>query len=396
MVENQPPPIFELDLGDHGDRLVFKTPAELRKWIDDERNKWQWVYEAGRPFTDRLVSEHNTFYTQLDQHFQDWNQYLNNPQQANSVLTNLKGTFENYYKNRRILNSTSPAAAFIFDVKTKRGGKVAAGAYAAILRAQVQTGGESWAEYYEGIVEAFLFKHEIDWTATAHQEALNRQKNQYDSEIARQNARFKELENKNQLLNEAFDTSLNEKSESLRRLHDAQSGEFRQLIDQHVQNLKAIETTYDQSLALQKPVRYWHIKESYHGGRSKLFGALAITSALASGVGLTWLAHWALGKLGPNENPKHWQLGVFVIGAFFAVWLVRVMVRLLFSHLHLATDAAERRMMILTFLAMSRQGAPFATEDKKLIIQHIFRSAADGLVKDDAAPPTLFELLTRK
>jgi len=53
-------------------------------------------------------------------------------------------------------------------------------------------------------------------------------------------------------------------------------------------------------------------------------------------------------------------------------------------------------MMILTYLAMSREGAQFGPEDKKLIIQHIFRAASDGLVKDDAAPPTLFELLSRR
>lgn len=69
--------------------------------------------------------------------------------------------------------------------------------------------------------------------------------------------------------------------------------------------------------------------------------------------------------------------------------------RLLFNHLHAATDAAERRMMILTYLAMSREGAQFAAEDKKLIVQH-FRSVSEGLAKDDAAPATLFELLTRK
>ena len=127
-----------------------------------------------------------------------------------------------------------------------------------------------------------------------------------------------------------------------------------------------------------------------------MFGAVASVSVLAAGGGLSWLAHWALAGLSPNENPKHWQMGVLLLGAFFAVWLVRIFVRMLFSHLHLATDAAERRMMILTYLSMSRQGTQFAAEDQKLIVQHIFRSASDGLVKDDAAPPSIFEMMTRK
>src|SRR6266513_6229267 len=102
MAENQTPPVFELDLGDHGDRLVFKTPGDLRKWSDDERNKWQWVNEAGRPFSARLVNEQNAFQNQLSQCAQDWSQYVSNEEQVNRILANLKSIFEQYYKNGRI------------------------------------------------------------------------------------------------------------------------------------------------------------------------------------------------------------------------------------------------------------------------------------------------------
>lgn len=51
--------------------------------------------------------------------------------------------------------------------------------------------------------------------------------------------------------------------------------------------------------------------------------------------------------------------------------------------------------MILTYLALSREGADVGPEDKKLILQHLFRTASDGLVKDDATPPGLWEILTR-
>jgi hypothetical protein len=108
------------------------------------------------------------------------------------------------------------------------------------------------------------------------------------------------------------------------------------------------------------------------------------------------LAYKIFGKLPQADNPKHWQLAVFVVAVFFSVWVIRILVRLFFSHLHLAADAAERRTMILTYLSMAREGTQFAPDDKTLIVQHLFRTASDGLVKDDAAPPTLIELLTRK
>lgn len=397
MADNEQPPVFELDLGEHGNRLVFKTPDELRQWADEERNKWQWLNEAGSPATDRIWSEHNQFHNQLHNYFNEWNQNRERLPEINRIFTQLKSVIEQRYsKNRLILNSSSPAAEFILELKTTRSPAVAAGAYVGIISAKFQTGVETRAELLEGIIEAFLYKREIDWTAKAHKQALTKLKSQYDGEIGHQNARFKELEEKNRVLNEVFDAGLKEKTEALQKLHADQTGEFTKLIDEHVKKLEAIQKTYDQSLALQKPVKYWQTKESYHRGRSQLFGGVALAAAVVAGGGLAWLAHWALANLKPTENPQHWQIGVLLIGAFFAVWLVRVFVRLFFSHLHLATDAAERRMMILTYLSMSRQGTQFGNEDKKLIVQHIFRSASDGLVKDDAAPPSVFELMTRK
>jgi hypothetical protein len=113
------------------------------------------------------------------------------------------------------------------------------------------------------------------------------------------------------------------------------------------------------------------------------------------GAVLSLLAYNVLGKLSPAEQPKHWHLAVLIVAAFFSVWLVRIFVRLFLSHLHLATDAAERRTMVLTYLAMAKEDGKFGPEDKSLILQHLFRSASDGLVKDDAAPPTPLEMLTR-
>jgi len=44
---------------------------------------------------------------------------------------------------------------------------------------------------------------------------------------------------------------------------------------------------------------------------------------------------------------------------------------------------------------MAREGSAFEPEDKTLIVQHLFRSASDGLVKDDAAPPSLWSIFQK-
>jgi hypothetical protein len=66
------------------------------------------------------------------------------------------------------------------------------------------------------------------------------------------------------------------------------------------------------------------------------------------------------------------------------------------SHLHLATDAGERVVMVKTYLSLIEGQGIASDGHRQLILQALFRPAADGIVKDEGIPPTVLELLTRK
>ena len=113
-------------------------------------------------------------------------------------------------------------------------------------------------------------------------------------------------------------------------------------------------------------------------------------------IAFGWLAYEIFLNVPPNEKPQVWQVGVFSVAAFFGIWLERILVRLFVSNIHLATDAEERVTMLQTYLSIIREGSEFAPEDKKLILERLFHPAADGLVKDDGAPPSPLEMLSRR
>jgi hypothetical protein len=397
MEEPQPQPIFEIDLAEKGGLLVFKTFAELRQWNNDENSQWGWLNEAGRPMTDAYVNARSDFFNQLNSYAQQWQQYSANLQEVAQIHGRIRQTFNQHVlANYRLIVSTNPAASFIFDLRSKRGDKIAAGGYAALLGGQINTSGYTQAEFFEGIVEGFLFKREIDWSGQANQQVIDRLRAQYDGEIKRQNERFQQLEEKNSALNISFEAALKEKTDLLQKLHQDQTADYATLTKKHVDNLTAIEKTYDQKLALHKTVVYWKVKEQHHKKLAKNFGLITVVAMLLLGVGMGSAIYTVLTGLSDNENPKHWQLGILIIGLFFSIWIVRLLVRMFLSNLHLSEDAAERRTMILTYLSMSREGSQFEAKDKNLILQHLFRSASDGLVKDDAAPPSPLEALTRR
>lgn len=393
MTENQPKTSFELDLKDHGGLLRFSSSADLNKWYLDEIQRWKWLQSA--PQGQEIYGRHMEFYNQIPGLVERWNIVQGNQQKLEGFFKNLEELFQRYYSQQQIINSSSPEGIWLLDLCQKRKPTVASGAYHALLKRPFPNVIND-PNLIEGIIEGFLYTRKVDWTGSANQEILNRLKSQYDQEISNQNSRFKEIEERNNSLNALFENTLNEKTSSLDHLHENQNTEFKKVIGKHETNLKAIEQAYDQKLALQKPVQYWRTREQFHSRRSQNFGIASLIVGVISAVLYGLLVFRILNGLSQEVEPKSWQLGIMVVAAFFLVWLVRILVRLFFSHLHLATDAAERRIMILTYLSMAREGTQFATEDKTLIVQHLFRTASDGLVKDDAAPPTLLEFLTRK
>lgn len=379
---------FEFKIGEQASLIRIKTPDELTSWYTQEFQKWNWLQNTS--IGNFFQAAYN-----LQRDFggvvQQWRNPSNNLSQIHSQIQSCFQQFQ----NNSILYSGSPEGIFVLDVKDRLGVVAGAAAYVTMTNQNFSNQIQN-PLIIEGVIEGFLYKREIDWTASAHQEVLNRLKSQYTGNISHQSKRFEEIEKQNDTLNATFEEALKTKELLLDTLHENQKQEFEKLIEQHEKNLQAIEKAYDQKLALQKPVQYWKTKEEHHGKYTIIFGIASLVTLIVLGIALGLLVHWAFGDLKPTDNPKHWQIGVVAVTVFFSVWIIRMLIRLFLSHHHLSTDAAERRMMILTYLSMIREGTEFSPEDRTQMIQSIFKSASDGLVKDDGAPPAVFEWLTRK
>ena len=81
---------------------------------------------------------------------------------------------------------------------------------------------------------------------------------------------------------------------------------------------------------------------------------------------------------------------------FMAIWVLRIVGRMLSTHLNLWEEAGERATMVKTFLAFmreDRQGGPLVQDqDRILILNALFRhSTTSGA--DDSPPASWFDLL---
>ena len=150
---------------------------------------------------------------------------------------------------------------------------------------------------------------------------------------------------------------------------------------------------YDDKLALQAPVRYWGLQEKYHRRKVILFAVVTVLAAIGALSGLAVFAWYVL-----DQKVSEMIIGKLVTMAVlttFAIWAVRLCANLFMSHNHLHTDAQERRTMIHTYLSLLRKKNALNEDERQLILQTLFRPNATGMIKDDAGPANLVDLINR-
>jgi Family of unknown function (DUF6161) len=99
-----------------------------------------------------------------------------------------------------------------------------------------------------------------------------------------------------------------------------------------------LETLYNEKLALRAPAEYWDDKATHHERRGRLWGFLVGLCFVIGGTAVIVLANALLN----DTRPPLWRIAAVGLLATLVVWITRLFVRVMLSHLHLATDAAER------------------------------------------------------
>ena len=97
--------------------------------------------------------------------------------------------------------------------------------------------------------------------------------------------------------------------------------------------------------------------------------------------------------LAPLTEILTFLAGGRVLALVLGIWCIRLCVRNYLAALHQGADAAERAVMVQTYLALLRDEEiaknPELTKPMlPAMLQAIFRHASDGYVRDDAIPLT--------
>ena len=94
-----------------------------------------------------------------------------------------------------------------------------------------------------------------------------------------------------------------------------------------------------------------------------------------------------------------WRISIMLLISTLGIWLTRLSTKIFISSLHLGADAYERVTMIRTYIALLVEDKELKDDDRKLILQTLFRPVSTNFVKDDGPsniPEIFVKTVTRR
>jgi Family of unknown function (DUF6161) len=377
--------------------LTFGGFDEIVGWISREQQQFRWLLDAGDigPEANALREKYRNGLGQLLNRVQEWRVDPDNSVRA-QALTN---QFMSFYGANGVLLSDQPAVKIAGEIEKECGARASAGAFALLIGVPCN------ADFHtvQGFIHAISARDGISPRSPALVQSTIAALTESAGQAARQREQTWSGVEKN--AQEFFTNSQSsvekqsvEASERIQQFLDRLNAEG----DHVIKSIQNTEAAYKEQMRLQAPVDYWESKANAHRSdvaksrrRLVTFAVLATIGLVAAIVAFAIVA----AMIAPEKSAD--SIAVYLkfaaAGAILttiAFWVGRVLLRIYLSDRHLLTDAEERVAMIKTYLALTNEGKVEAT-DRALVLAPIFRSAADGIVKEEGPDASFAGVLAR-
>ena len=396
-------PLFSLDLGENGGIFAPSTLEEATAWIQREQSFWSWIHSRQFGNQDQGLKQ---AIEQLNQALNYANQAAqhrgSNPHHYRDQLSAVQNVLRDVFIQHKLPHSSTPLAKRI-DAYRKDTDDQAGNFFASVFVPPPQghhfqpQDVAAWRGIVEGLVDRFnLVNAPLKGRKLAADLSFEQLRNKAESLVGEKTLAYDELHRNYDGVAKSIAASADSQATNFSTAQDQRESDFQKLVAEHKDEMEKLRKTFREEIALRAPAEYWEAKRVGHQLMTRIFGGISFGSIAASAIVLGYFIHDLLGKTPQGLVPESWKVAMLVLIGLFAVWGVRLLVRMFLSHLHLSTDAAERVVMVKTYLSLLEGDHLSGKEDRQLILQALFRPASDGIVKDEGLPPSAFEFLTRQ
>lgn len=380
----------------------FDEPEKLLAWVQQQRQLYAFHAQQSQGYQiHQLFSTFDQSWNNLQQQIsQGLQRFKNDPDNYNTRVEQFSQGFANFLKNKQLFTDEAPFYGFI-QRQASKSNEFGLAAIAVVFDVNVSPIDR---KMYQGLQEADAYisgneervKDEADSLQMLKERWDEEQTSQRDTWISEYQIKIDEATRQN-LKVDGLISDWQDQTETQTADLETHKNQFKTKFDDELAtaqtDLENLTKTYDDKLALHAAVRYWGIQQKSHNNKAKNF---AIVLGVTTVIVLATIILFSI--FGLDKPFKEVAVSRFITAAAittFGIWIIKIVGNIFMSHLHLATDAQERRTMIHTYLALTRKGQGPKDEDRQLILQTLFRPSTTDMVKNDQGPSQLVDMINR-
>ncbi len=380
-----------------GSRHSFGNYDKINNWIQNEIEFHNALNKSD--FVRILVNE---IKNQLEPMFR---QSRHIDYTINQLLKEIKELIERVYKINGLISSKSKVGKWIANI-SKLNSSLVYGAYEYFRMKTFGTSNHNLDKQY-GHFAAYIFDKGLESSLEYEKE----QYNEFFEELTIKKdsliKALKELQLENETIKEESKTLKEYWRGEFKKLNKNSKENFDNTLLEHTNKMKDSEDFYEKKLAVKNAVTYWSDKSKSHIKSSYIFGIISLVLIIALFISVFSFGKYLINidlnsennvnnVLTKNGALQYWVYGFFIVCLSLFVWVIKLMVKVFLSNLHLYTDCKERETMILTYLAFEREEKTLKDTDRDLILPSIFRTSSNGYIKDDSSPKTPINIVSKK
>jgi len=378
-----------------GTARTFDTPKEFQVWLEAEVGKWRWLEEV----RSQVPNSKGVVVTQLHPIANEISQLQGvsgNPEQYLRQAMNTAVEVSNRVKSRKFISSEDPAGRFVISLLGQKKNRLAAFALSHLIKAS-PVPSEAVDEQFEGHFLAAAFANGLLDAEPSERAALAALAGEYRSAIEADKLNSKTVAMQHEKLRTDHETELSVAKKRYEEQEEQRNKASTEALTGYEERFGQLQKAFNTHMALKAPVDYWTKSTFWHRMTAGVFGTLALVWGYLVGreVYTTSKELLEAAQKTPNAEPPYWEIGLILFVVTLAIWLLRVLVRIVLSNLHQAADAKARATMTEAYLALIEGGKAIPDDDRILVLSTLFRPMTTGLIKDDGMPPTVTELLSR-
>jgi hypothetical protein len=288
---------FTVRFGKAGERN-FSSIQELQNWRDGEREFWGWLSGVRRQQFDiaqQLLEKLSKFFGPVDQML---NQARNAQpgSELKAIEEQMASFIESHLNKELLVLSDTTEGKFITSLRLDNPW-VAAYAAGALMGIQINPAAP---ESVEGHFLAIAYRHGYLDRTSNERESLQALQADWRQLLNESTTTFDATSKQYAELSKQYVEQLGAQKTEFEKLKNTMQGDFNALVEKSGKELKDIEKTYDEKLAVQAAVLYWKQKSISHSKAAKALswacGIVGAVVAILIGVE-TFLAIGPLQKL---------------------------------------------------------------------------------------------------